>query len=160
MTDRWETDTSIDEKRVVSIDRSLVIRGEVTGSHDLFVEGQVDGKIDLPDHDLTTGPESRVHASISAKAVFVQGEISGDIAATEKVELTESSRVTGDIIAPLLDIADGACLKGALDISGVRDDSLRQEPSAKSVSAPAETTPRTQTPMSTLPRREFRPATS
>lgn len=143
----------------MNIGRSLVIRGELTGTEDLFIEGQVDGKIDLPDHDLTTGPESRVHATISAKAVVVLGEISGDIAASEKVELTETSRVTGDIIAPSLTIADGACLIGAVNISGIRDDSLRQKPSAESVSMPPETTLKTQPRMSAVPRREFRPAT-
>ena len=125
MTDHRETDTPPDEKTVVNIGRSLVIRGELTGSEDLFIQGQVDGKIDLPDHDLTTGPESRIHAAISAKAVVVRGELSGDIAASEKVELMEASRVTGDIIAPRLAIADGAFLKGAVDISGIRGDSLR-----------------------------------
>jgi cytoskeletal protein CcmA (bactofilin family) len=160
MTDRWEIHTPPDEKRVVSICRSLVFRGELTGSQDLVIEGQVDGKIDLPDHDLTTGPESRIHATISAKAVVVRGELSGDIAASEKVELTETSRVTGDIIAPLLTIADGACLKGAVDISGVRGDSMRQEPSTESDSMQPKMAPRTQRPMSTLPRREFRNVTS
>jgi cytoskeletal protein CcmA (bactofilin family) len=160
MTDNWETDTRPDVKRVVCIDRSLVIRGELTGSEDLVIEGQVDGKISLPDRDLTTGPESRIHATIRAKVVVVQGEISGDIAASEKVELTETSRVTGDIIAPLLTIADGACLKGAVDISGVRGDSMRQEPSSESVSMQPKMASRTQRPMSTLPRREFRPIIS
>ena len=144
----------------MKIGRSLVIRGELIGREDLFIEGQVDGKIELPDHDLTTGPESRIHATISAKAVVVLGEISGDITAREKVELTATSRVTGDIIAPSLSIADGACLIGAVNISGVQGDSQRQEPSAESVSTRPKATLRTQPPMSTLPRREFRPATS
>jgi len=160
MTDHQAGDRSSDVKRVVNIDRSLTIRGELTGSEDLVIEGQVDGKIELSGHDLTTGPESRVHATIRAKVVVAHGEISGDILVSEQVNLTETSRVTGAIIAPRLTIADGACLKGSVDISGVRGDTIQQEPSAESVSAQQETASRSRTPMSTLPRREFRPATS
>ena len=99
---------------------------------------------------MTTGPESRIDASISARSVVVRGEISGDIVASEKVELMETSRVTGDVVAPRLTIAEGAYLTGAVDVFGARAGSPRQEPSTR----------RTQLPMSTLPRREFRPATS
>jgi cytoskeletal protein CcmA (bactofilin family) len=158
MADHWRTDTSPDESRVVKIDRSLVIRGEVTGSKDLLIEGQFEGQINLHGHDLTTGPDSRVNAVISAKAVVVQGAISGDIAASEKVELAATSRVTGDIIAPSISIADGACLKGEVDISGVRSVPLQVEPAVESHPVQPKPSPRPQSRMSTLPRREFRPA--
>ena len=160
MTDRWAANPPLAARRTVNIDGSLVIRGSLTCSEDLVIEGQVEGQIDLPNHDLTTGPESRIHAAISARAVVVQGEVSGDITASAKVELTATSRVNGDIIAPLLTIADGARLRGSVDISGVPVASLGQEPSEESVSRQPERTPPVENSMSTLPRREFRPAAS
>ena len=160
MTDRWAANPPLAARRTVRIDGSLVIRGSLTCSEDLIIEGQVAGQIDLPDHHLTTGPESRIHAAIRAREVVIQGEVSGDISASTKVELTATSRMDGDIVAPLLRIAYGAHLKGSLDISGVRVASAGPELPTESVSAPPKRTPRTRNAMSTLPHRAFRPAAS
>jgi cytoskeletal protein CcmA (bactofilin family) len=90
----------------------------LTGDEDLTIEGRVEGKIDLKEHNLTIGPNGRIQAEISAKSVRVQGEVNGNVAAGEKVELAETGRVIGDIVAPRIVIADGARFKGSVDMSG------------------------------------------
>ena len=141
MQDRKAADTSTsDRKKVVNIGQSLLIRGEVTGSEDMAIQGTVEGTIDLTEHNLTIGPKGRIQANVSAKAVVVQGEITGNINASEKVELAGTSRVNGEIIAPRIIIADGARLKGSVDMSGVQPDSPRQAVSPRSTSSkPAST---------------------
>jgi cytoskeletal protein CcmA (bactofilin family) len=102
----------------VNIGQSICIRGELTGDEDLTIEGRVEGKIDLKEHNLTIGPNGRIQAEVTAKSVRVQGEVNGNVAAGEKVELAETGRVVGDIVAPRIVIADGARFKGSVDMSG------------------------------------------
>ncbi len=103
---------------IVNIGQSICIRGELTGDEDLTIEGRVEGKIDLKDHNLTIGPKGRIQAEVNAKTVTVRGEVSGNVHAGERVELAETGRVIGDIVAPRIVIADGARFKGTVDMSG------------------------------------------
>ena len=88
------------ERSTVNIGKSVIIKGELTGSEDLTIEGQVDGKIELRQNILTIGPNGRIKAEIFAKAVVVQGEVSGNITATEKVDIRDAGSVDGDLAAP------------------------------------------------------------
>ena len=99
-----------------NLGQSLFIKGEVTGSEDLTVEGRVEGKIDLKDHNLTIGPNGRVHADIHAKTITIIGEVTGNVLADEKVDLTDSGRLVGDIRAPRIAVSDGAQFKGSVDM--------------------------------------------
>ena len=99
-----------------TIGKSIVIRGELTGNEDLTIEGIVEGKIDLLDHNLIIGPSGRIKAEVAAKKIIVEGEIKGNINAGEKVELCSTGRVKGDIIAPRVVIADGAHFKGMVNM--------------------------------------------
>jgi len=99
-----------------NIGQSLFIKGDVTGSEDLMVEGRVEGKIDLRDHNLTIGANGRVHAEIHAKNITVIGEVTGNVVADEKVDLTDSARLVGDIRAPRISVSDGAQFKGSVDM--------------------------------------------
>jgi len=105
----------------VSIGKSIVIRGEVTGSEDLTIEGQVEGKIELRDHILSIGASGRVQAHIVAKAIVVDGQVTGNLTAAEKIEIRENGSVEGDIVAPRVAIADGAKFRGSVDMR--RDES-------------------------------------
>ena len=116
-----------------TIGKSICIRGELTGDEDLTIEGKVEGKIDLSAHNLTIGSTGRIEAEVGAKKVIVEGEITGNIAASEKVELTASGRVKGDIVSPRVVIADGAQLKGLVDMSDSKATSAR--PSITSISS-------------------------
>ena len=98
------------------IGKSVVVKGELEGSEDLAIEGQVDGKIELRDHTLTIGQGGRIKAQVFAKAVVVCGELVGNISASETVEIRESGSVDGDIVSPRVSIADGAHFRGSVDM--------------------------------------------
>ena len=100
----------------MNIGKSVVIKGELTGSEDLTIEGQVEGKIELKQNVLTIGPNARIKAQVAAKIVVVQGEVHGDISATERVDIRDNGSVDGDVSAPRVAIADGAHFRGSIDM--------------------------------------------
>jgi cytoskeletal protein CcmA (bactofilin family) len=100
----------------VSIGKSVVIVGELNGSGNLTVEGQVEGKIELKDHVLTIGPNGKIKAQVFAKAVIVLGELHGNVMASEKVDIRDSGSVDGDIVSPRVAIAEGAHFRGSVDM--------------------------------------------
>jgi cytoskeletal protein CcmA (bactofilin family) len=100
----------------VNIGKSVVIKGELSGSEDLTIEGHVEGKIELKDHLLTIGPNGRIKAQIFAKTVIVLGEVSGNVSASEKVEIRDGGSVDGDIVSPRVAIAEGAHFRGSVDM--------------------------------------------
>ena len=104
------------ERNVVNIGKSVVIKGELNGSEDLTVEGQVEGKIELRQHALTVGPNGKIKAQVFAKSVIVLGAVTGNITATESVGLRDSGSVDGDISAPRVAIAEGAHFRGSIDM--------------------------------------------
>lgn len=110
-----------------NIGQSLFIKGEVTGSEDLTVEGRVEGRIDLKDHNLTIGPNGRVHAEIHAKTITIIGEVTGNVVADEKVDLTDSGRLVGDIRAPRIAVSDGAQFKGSVDMVQTRSEASEKQ---------------------------------
>ena len=101
---------------VVNIGKSVVIKGELNGSEDLTIDGQVEGKIELKDHVLTIGSNGKIKAQVFAKALIVLGEVNGNIAASEKVEIREGGSVDGDIVSPRVAIAEGAHFRGSVDM--------------------------------------------
>ncbi|MFI5177305.1 MAG: polymer-forming cytoskeletal protein [Vicinamibacterales bacterium] len=100
----------------MNIGKSVIIKGELSGSEDLTIEGQVEGKIELKQNVLTIGPNGRIKAQIVAKAVVVQGEVTGNITATERVDIRDAGSVDGDLSAPRVAIADGAHFRGSIDM--------------------------------------------
>ena len=99
-----------------SIGKSIVISGELSGSEDLTIEGHVDGKIELRDHVLTIGTNGRITAQVTAKSIIVLGHVTGNLVATEKVDIRESGSVEGDIVSPRVAIADGSHFRGSIDM--------------------------------------------
>jgi cytoskeletal protein CcmA (bactofilin family) len=106
---------------LAQIGKSVVIKGELSGSEDLYVDGQVEGSISLKDNSLTVGPNGQVKATVGAKVVIVQGKLEGDVQASDRVELRKSAIVTGDISTQRISIEEGAYLKGKVDIQGKSD---------------------------------------
>ncbi len=104
------------ERDMVNIGKSVIIKGELSGSEDLTIEGQVEGKIELKQNVLTIGPNGKIKAAILAKAVVVQGEVTGNITATERVDIRDAGSVDGDLSAPRVAIADGAHFRGSIDM--------------------------------------------
>ena len=110
------TGNVVNDEGIVNIGQSICIRGELTGNEDLTIEGMVDGKIMLKDHNLTIGANGRISAEIHAKNVSVLGQVIGNIIADDKVELAATGSVQGDIRAPRVAVADGARFKGSIDM--------------------------------------------
>ena len=108
--------TARDGQAVVSIGRSIVMKGELSGSEDLAVEGTVEGTIELRDNVLTIGPNGRVNAQVFAKTVIVWGIVNGNITASERIDIREEGSVDGNIVSPRVAIADGAHFRGSVDI--------------------------------------------
>ena len=104
------------EKDIVNIGKSVVIKGELNGSEDLTIEGHVEGTIQLRDHVLTIGPNGRIKAQVFAKSVIVLGEVTGNVTASDKVDIRDGGSVDGDIISPRVAIAEGAHFRGSVDM--------------------------------------------
>ena len=101
----------------VSIGKSMKIKGKIIGNEDLVIDGNVEGKIFLKGHKLSIGANGRVTAAIrDAQAVVVGGEMIGNISANDKVEITSTGTMRGDIKAPRVVLADGAQYKGVIDM--------------------------------------------
>jgi cytoskeletal protein CcmA (bactofilin family) len=100
----------------VNIGKSVVIKGELSGSEDLTIEGQVEGKIELRQNVLTIGPNAKIKAQVLAKIVVVEGQVQGNISAGERVEIKDKGTVEGDLSAPRVSIADGAHFRGSIDM--------------------------------------------
>jgi cytoskeletal protein CcmA (bactofilin family) len=100
----------------VNIGKSVVIKGELNGSEDLTIEGQVEGKIELRQNVLTIGPNGRIKAQVFAKSVIILGEVTGNVTASEKVDIRDNGSVDGDITAPRVAIAEGAHFRGSIDM--------------------------------------------
>jgi cytoskeletal protein CcmA (bactofilin family) len=98
------------------IGKSVVIKGELSGSEDLYVDGTVEGTIQLQGNNLVIGPNGHVHADVNAKGVVVQGKLEGNIRASERTELRKSAVIVGDIATQRIAIEDGAYFKGKVDI--------------------------------------------
>lgn len=101
---------------VAQIGKSVVIKGELSGSEDLYLDGEVEGSIELHEHNLTVGPNGRVKANVNAKEVIVHGKVDGNIVNSDRVELRKSAVLVGDIVTQRIVIEDGAYFKGGIDI--------------------------------------------
>jgi cytoskeletal protein CcmA (bactofilin family) len=132
-TESW-SDSS--KGTVASIGKSVVIRGELSGSEDLYIDGQVEGTIELREHHLTVGPNGRVQANINAKEVVIQGTVKGNVRAIDRVEIRKSGSLTGDIVAARVVIEDGAFFKGSIDIQKGGDVHAKAPEPKKADSAP------------------------
>ena len=127
------------EKDIVNIGKSVVIKGELNGSEDLTVEGHVEGTIQLRDHVLTIGPNGRIKAQVFAKAVIVLGEVTGNVTASDKVDIRDNGSVDGDIISPRVAIAEGAHFRGSVDMQ--RKGNAAAAPAAKPTATAAASAP-------------------
>ena len=130
------------EKGPVNIGKSVVIKGELTGSEDLTIEGHVEGKIELRQNVLTVGPNGKIKAQVFAKSIVILGEVTGNVTATEKVDLRDNGSVDGDISAPRVAIAEGAHFRGSIDMQrGSTKSDAKPAAAAAAAAAPATQTP-------------------
>ena len=99
-----------------TIGKSLVIKGEVTGSESLYIDGKVEGSINLPGNRVTVGRNGQVNANINAREVVVLGKVRGNLNASDRVDIRNEGSLTGDVVAQRISIEDGAFFKGGIDI--------------------------------------------
>ena len=118
-----------------AIGRSLVIKGEVTGSESLYIDGRVEGAINLGGSRVTVGRNGQVTANITAKEVVVLGKLKGNVTASDRVEIRNEGSLTGDVACQRICIEDGAYFKGGIDIQKGNAKELGSSPRVESTSA-------------------------
>jgi cytoskeletal protein CcmA (bactofilin family) len=126
---------------MATIGQSIILKGELTGDEDLEIEGQVEGNVNLTNHQVTIGANGRLKAEINAKSIVVIGKVQGNLTATERIEIQATGHVQGDVHAPRLNVQEGAVLNGSIDMSGGATADARKPASAVSnTSSPANPT--------------------
>ena len=99
-----------------TIGKSLVVKGELSGSESLYIDGKVEGAINLPGNRVTVGRNGQVAANIMAREIVVLGKVRGNCQASDRVDIRSEGSLTGDVIAARISIEDGAFFKGGIDI--------------------------------------------
>ena len=99
-----------------TIGKSLIVKGELTGSESLYIDGKVEGAINLPGNRVTVGRNGQVAANIVAREIVVLGKVKGNLTASDRVDIRSDGSLTGDVIAARISIEDGAYFKGGIDI--------------------------------------------
>ena len=107
------------------IGKCVVVKGNVICSEDLTIDGQVEGTIELDNHSLTIGAGATVKADLIAKTITISGAVLGNVRSSNKVDLRATGSVEGNVIAPRFAMADGAVLRGRVDVSGNRTPATR-----------------------------------
>ena len=125
----------LNNQEQATIGKSLVIKGEVTGSESLYIDGRVEGAITLPGNRVTIGRNGTVQANVNAKEVVILGKVKGNINATDRVDIRNEGSLTGDVVCQRISIEDGAYFKGGIDIRkpGAKDQNgvAKGEPAAE-----------------------------
>src|SRR6266481_4576443 len=99
-----------------TIGKSLIVKGELTGSESLYIDGRVEGTINLPGNRVTVGRNGQVAANITAREIVVQGRIVGNVTASDRLDVRSEGSLTGDVVAQRISVEDGAFFKGKIDI--------------------------------------------
>lgn len=126
-----------------TIGASIVIKGDVSGSEALFVEGSVEGSIHIPNHRVTVGRSSRVTADVHAQDVVIMGSVKGNIYAADLLDIRADSFIQGQMIAQRIRIDDGAVLKGSVEVHSAKHKAENLEVAAQSKAAEAAPKPAT-----------------
>lgn len=123
---------------IAHIGKSVIIRGELSGSEDLFLDGEVEGSIDLKGHSLTIGPNGKIRANVHAQEVVIHGRVDGTVRGASRVELKKTAVLSGDIFTQRISIEEGAFFKGAVDIQKPEaKPEVKPQPAAPATSAAA-----------------------
>src|ERR1700758_1422105 len=120
-----------------TIGKSLVVKGEVTGSESLYIDGKVEGAINLPGNRVTVGRNGQVAANITAREIVVLGKVRGNVTASDRVDIRSEGSLTGDVTAQRISIEDGAFFKGGIDIRKPGSESKQQVNSAANANSEA-----------------------
>jgi cytoskeletal protein CcmA (bactofilin family) len=109
----------LDERRLAAwIGKALLVQGKIVSTENLTIDGSVEGTIELGDHSLTIGAGASIKADLVAQTIIISGAVTGNVKANVKVDLRATGSVNGDIVAPVLVMADGAVITGGVDVRG------------------------------------------
>jgi len=128
------TPTSSGQTQTI-LGRSAVVKGELSASEDLVLEGQFEGSINVPENCLTVGAQGQAKSEIQARLVVVHGTVNGKISAKERVEIRKTGSVVGDVVSAGVAIEDGAYFKGSIEIVREGNTGAASQPSRKSAAA-------------------------
>jgi cytoskeletal protein CcmA (bactofilin family) len=110
-----------------SIGRTLVIKGEISGSESLYIDGKVEGTLTFKDHRVTVGRNGVVAANIAAREVVIMGKVTGNIECSDRVDIRSEGSLTGDIVSQRISVEDGALLRGSVQLTPAEGKSSKQE---------------------------------
>ena len=119
-----------------TIGRTLYIKGEVSGSEALYVDGRIEGKITMPESRVTIGRNGKIDASVQAREVVVMGKVTGNIECSDRVDIRAEGSVHGDISCSRISVEDGAALKGGIQVRSTEAKHKDQQNHSKPVEAP------------------------
>ncbi len=122
------------------IGKSVVIKGELSGSEDLYLDGEVEGSIDLLNHNLTIGPHGRVRAQVEAQDVVIHGTVEGNVHGSSRVELKKTASLMGDIFTRRIVVEEGAVFKGSVETQRETAPEPKREITAAAVASSSGTT--------------------
>ena len=114
-----------------TIGRTLVIKGEISGSESLYVDGRIEGNVNLAEHRVTIGRNGSVQANITAKEVVVMGKVTGNIDCTDRVDIRSEGVVNGDVATQRISVEDGAILKGGIQVRSADQKHDKSKPSSQ-----------------------------
>ena len=119
-----------------TIGRSLVIKGEVSGTESLCIDGRIEGTVDFAGHCVTVGSKGSVAANISAREVVILGKVQGNIQCTDRLDIRSEGSLTGDVVTQRISVEDGAILEGSVQVQALEQKSDKsQQTKVKQASA-------------------------
>lgn len=124
-----------------TIGKAVKIAGQIYSREDLYVDGDVEGTIELMEHKLTVGPNGKVHAGVKAREVVALGVIQGNVEASDRIEIRKDAKLVGDIKTARIVIEDGAYFKGSIDIVKSEPKAAPSQPRPQAAAAPAPAAP-------------------
>src|SRR5215468_3203928 len=109
-----------------TIGRSLVIKGDISGAESLFVDGRIEGTVNIPEHRVTVGRNGVVTADVNAREVVIMGKVHGNIICSDRLDIRSEGSVTGDVVVQRISVEDGAILKGRVQVQAASEQKHKQ----------------------------------
>ena len=120
-----------------TIGRTLVIKGEVSGSESLYIDGRIEGTLSFKDHRLTVGRNGVVQANIAAREVVIMGKVTGNVECSDRVDIRSEGTLTGDVVSQRISVEDGAMLRGSVQLTPAEQKREKSQETPKSFAAAA-----------------------
>ncbi len=119
-----------------TIGRSLVIKGDISGAESLFVDGRIEGTVNIPENRVTVGRNGVVTADVNAREVVIMGKVQGNIICSDRLDIRSEGSVTGDVVVQRISVEDGAILKGSVQVQAAGEQKNKQNQQSRQESKP------------------------